>query len=58
MTFEEARAQFPVLERLAYMNAGTNGPLARSTAEAMAEQERADLKLGREALARRFEETS
>ena len=28
MTFEEARAQFPVLERLAYMNAGTNGPLA------------------------------
>ena len=47
MTFEEARAEFPVFERLAYMNAGTNGPLARSTAEAMAEQERADLELGR-----------
>jgi len=47
MTFEEARAQFPVLERLAYMNAGTNGPLARSTAEAMVEQERADLERGR-----------
>ena len=47
MTFEEARAQFPVLERLAYMNAGTNGPLARSTAKAMAEQERADLARGR-----------
>ena len=28
MTFEEARAQFPVLERYAYLNAGTNGPLA------------------------------
>ena len=47
MTFEEARAQFPVFERLAYLNAGTNGPLARSTAEAMAEQERSDLELGR-----------
>ena len=28
MTFEEARAQFPVLERIAYLNAGTFGPLA------------------------------
>ena len=26
MTFEEARAQFPVLERFAYLNAGTFGP--------------------------------
>ena len=34
MTWEEARAQFPVLERFAYLNAGTNGPLARATAEA------------------------
>ena len=34
MTFEEARAQFPVLERYAYLNAGTNGPLARATIEA------------------------
>jgi L-cysteine/cystine lyase len=47
MTFEEARAQFPVLERLAYLNAGTNGPLARATVEAMIEQERADLEQGR-----------
>ena len=31
MSFEQARAQFPVLERLAYLNAGTNGPLARAT---------------------------
>ena len=47
MTFEEARAQFPVLERLAYLNAGTNGPLARSTAEAVIEETRADLERGR-----------
>ena len=47
MTFEEARAQFPVLERYAYLNAGTNGPLARSTvAAALAEIER-DLADGR-----------
>ena len=47
MTVDEARAQFPVFERLAYLNAGTNGPLARATVEAMAEQERADLETGR-----------
>ena len=47
MTFEEARAQFPVFERLAYLNAGTNGPLARRTTEAMAAQEQADLETGR-----------
>ena len=43
MTFEEARAQFPVFERYAYLNAGTNGPLARATVEAMAEFNRRDL---------------
>jgi L-cysteine/cystine lyase len=47
MTFEEARAQFPVLERYAYLNAGTNGPLARATAEAVIEQTRRDLEHGR-----------
>lgn len=47
MTFEEARAQFPVFERLAYLNAGTNGPLARPTVEAMASQEQSDLETGR-----------
>ena len=47
MNFEEARAQFPVLERLAYLNAGTNGPLARATVDAMIEQEREDLEEGR-----------
>jgi L-cysteine/cystine lyase len=51
MTFEEARAQFPVLERYAYLNAGTNGPLARTTAEAVIEQTRRDLERGRSGMA-------
>ena len=41
MTFEEARAQFPVLDRLAYLQAGSVGPLARATLDAMvADEER------------------
>jgi L-cysteine/cystine lyase len=47
MTYEEARAQFPVLERFAYLNAGTLGPLSRRTMEAMAERTRFDNELGR-----------
>ncbi|HEY6835733.1 MAG TPA: aminotransferase class V-fold PLP-dependent enzyme [Gaiellaceae bacterium] len=47
MTLEEGRAEFPVLGRLAYLNAGTNGPLARRTVEAMVAEERADLEKGR-----------
>jgi L-cysteine/cystine lyase len=47
MTLEEARAAFPVLERLAYLNAGTNGPLARATVQAMTEQAERDLAHGR-----------
>jgi L-cysteine/cystine lyase len=47
MNFDEARAQFPVLDRLAYLNAGSMGPLARATVEAMAARERADLERGR-----------
>jgi L-cysteine/cystine lyase len=47
MTLAEARAQFPVLERLAYLNAGTMGPLSRAAADAMAERARADLEQGR-----------
>lgn len=46
-TFEEARGQFPVLERLAYLNAGTNGPLARATAEAVTARVQRDLVEGR-----------
>src|SRR4051794_23240463 len=47
MTFEEARAQFPVLERYAYLNAGTNGPLARATVAAVVEETERDLREGR-----------
>lgn len=47
MTFEEARAQFPVLERLAYLNAGTNGPLARATVDAVVAEAQRDLRDGR-----------
>jgi selenocysteine lyase/cysteine desulfurase len=47
MTLDEARAQFPVLERVAYLNAGTFGPLPRPVFDAMQAQERRDLELGR-----------
>ena len=47
MSWEQDRAKFPVFERLAYLNAGTNGPLSRPTYEAIAEQERADVESGR-----------
>ena len=47
MTIDEARTLFPVFERYAYLNAGTNGPLARPTVEAMIAQNRADLDEGR-----------
>jgi len=47
MDFAQARAQFPVLESLAYLNAGTFGPLARATIEAIEERQRRDLELGR-----------
>jgi L-cysteine/cystine lyase len=41
------RAGLPVLERYAYLNAGTNGPLPRRTAEAMARELDRDLHDGR-----------
>jgi L-cysteine/cystine lyase len=47
MTFEEARAQFPVLERFAYLNAGTLGPLSRRTLDAIAERSSFDQEHGR-----------
>jgi len=47
MTFEDARRQFPVLDRFAYLNAGTNGPLARATVDAIKEQNERDLAGGR-----------
>ena len=47
MTWEEARAQFPVLEHIAYLNAGSVGPIARTTAAAIEEQLAADVASGR-----------
>jgi L-cysteine/cystine lyase len=47
VNFEEARGQFPVLERYAYLNAGTNGPLPRAAAEAIGEWTTRDVEQGR-----------
>jgi L-cysteine/cystine lyase len=47
VTPAEARAQFPVLERFAYLNAGSLGPLSRATLDAMAERLRFDQEHGR-----------
>ena len=47
MTLEEARGLFPVLQRRAYLNAGTFGPLALPTAAAMRAELDADLEAGR-----------
>lgn len=47
MTFEEARGQFPVLERFAYMNAGTFGPMAQSVFDAIVAEQRRGLVDGR-----------
>ena len=50
VTFAEARALFPVLETVAYLNAGTFGPLARPVAEALADGIERDLVQGRSGL--------
>ncbi len=47
MTPEEARAQFPVLERYAYLNAGSSGPLPRAAADAVRTRLERDLAEGR-----------
>jgi L-cysteine/cystine lyase len=47
MTYEEVRAAFPVLERFAYLNAGSLGPLSRATLAAMDERARFDQEQGR-----------
>jgi selenocysteine lyase/cysteine desulfurase len=44
---EELRAQFPVLERVAYLNAGTNGPVPRRAFEATEASLREQLERGR-----------
>jgi L-cysteine/cystine lyase len=47
VTPAEARGRFPVLDRLAYLNTGTCGPLSRRTAQAMSEWQERDLLEGR-----------
>jgi L-cysteine/cystine lyase len=47
MTFEEVRASFPVLERIAYLNAGTFGPLSTATVDVMRTELDRDLQEGR-----------
>jgi L-cysteine/cystine lyase len=47
VTFEEARAQFPVLERIAYLNAGSIGPLPKAAVDAARERLERDLAQGR-----------
>ena len=47
MTFEEARAQFPVLERVAYLNAGSVGPLPTTAVDAARARLERDLRDGR-----------
>ena len=47
MTFEDARAQFPVLDRFAYLNAGSAGPLPRAAVEAARAALERDLDEGR-----------
>ena len=56
MTFEQARKLFPVLETVAYLNAGTFGPLARPVADALVEAIERDAELGRSGMPY-FEET-
>ena len=43
----DLRAEFPVLERLAYLNTGSNGPVPRRAVEAAAESMRLQLAEGR-----------
>ena len=51
MTYEAARAQFPVLERYAYLQAGSVGPLAQGTIDAMRASEQDGLENGRGSIA-------
>src|SRR5258708_377298 len=47
MSWPQARTRFPVLERFAYMNAGTFGPLSRTTLDAEAALRRWEAENGR-----------
>jgi L-cysteine/cystine lyase len=47
VTLDEARAQFPVLDRYAYLNAGSSGPLPRAAVDAARARLERDLTEGR-----------
>ncbi len=47
MTPDEARRTIPVLQRVAYLNAGTFGPLSQATIDAVERETRRDLAEGR-----------
>lgn len=47
MTPDEARAQFPVFERYAYLNAGSSGPLPQTAVDAIRARLARDLEEGR-----------
>ncbi|MDX6722220.1 MAG: L-cysteine/cystine lyase [Solirubrobacteraceae bacterium] len=47
MTSAALRAQFPILERVAYLNAGTDGPVPRAAQEAAARELESELAEGR-----------
>jgi L-cysteine/cystine lyase len=47
VTNEQLRANFPVFERIAYLNAGTDGPLPAQAAQAGAEELRGEAQRGR-----------
>ncbi len=51
MTFEEARSQFPVLERYAYLQAGSSGPLPQAAVDAARAWLGRDLEQGRSGMA-------
>ena len=47
MTYEEGRALFPMLERVAYLNTGSAGPLATPVLEAIRREDERAVRDGR-----------
>ena len=47
MSLDALRAQFPILERVAYLNAGTDGPVPRAAHDAVARELTSQLEEGR-----------
>ena len=47
MTLAALRSEFPILERVAYLNAGTDGPVPRAAQEAAAREVAAEVEEGR-----------